>query len=110
MNQYARNRESRMEDIFVDKFGCRLVEDTSRRTQGLGDKIFESTNGHLLVVDHKSTTGDKMITLKKEWMDKINKEAKRFHSQAMGLTTISFYGSSDMLVVMRLEDFELLIR
>jgi hypothetical protein len=107
---YARKKEDDMERIFVDEFGCKLVEDTGRRKKFHADKIFESTNGHLLVVDHKSTIGTTEIGLKKEWIEKVRMEADSVHSQAMGLVTISYKNSHKMLVVMDLDDFYLLIR
>ena len=107
---YAKQQEDRMEKIFVEEFGCRLVEDTGRRKKHHADRVFESTNGHLLVVDHKSTIGTTEIGLKKEWIEKVRAEADSVHSQAMGLITVSYKNTHKMLVVMDLDDFQLLIR
>jgi hypothetical protein len=106
---YSRKKEDDMEYKFINKLGCMLVEDTGRRTQHVGDRIFESRNGHLMVVDHKSTIGDKEISLKKEWIEKVRKEADDYDPNAFGFITISFKGESKMLIVMDLDDLALLL-
>ncbi len=64
MTTYARSQENRCEKKFTDN-GFTLVKDTGRLTTHAGEKIMEhESTGVKLVIDHKSTRGQKQIIIK----------------------------------------------
>ncbi len=105
MSQYSRTKEDRMEKAWVD-IGWHLVEDTGRRTTGLGDKIVENNNTGLAVVaDHKSTRNEKQFTIKKEQLLKIREESQRY-GHGLPAITFTYFDHSEVYVVFNIKDLK----
>lgn len=106
INQFARSREDKMEKRLV-QMGFVLEEDTARRTVRKGDKAMRHEDtGLKILADSKSTQGEKQITLTKEMLEKIRKEAKAYSKGRMGVLIYSFKGDSELYITMNLEDLE----
>ncbi len=102
---YSRQKEDRMEKAWCD-IGWHLVEDTGRRTQGLGDKIVENNKTGLTVVaDHKSTRNEKQLTIKKEQLIKIKEEAKDY-GYGIPAITFTYFDHKEVYVVFNIKDLK----
>ena len=102
---YSRTKEDSMEKAFID-IGWHLVEDTGRRTQGLGDKIVENDKTGLTVVaDHKSTRGREEFTIKRRQLLKIKGEAKDY-GHGIPAITFTFFDDREVYVAFNIKDLK----
>lgn len=105
MSQYSRTKEDRMEQAFLD-IGWELVEDTGRRTTGVGDKIVRhKKTGLTIVADHKSTRNREGFNLQKKQLVKINEEAERY-GYGIPAITVSYFNHSEVYVVFNIKDLK----
>ncbi len=105
MSQYSRQKEDRMEKAWID-IGWHLVEDTGRRTTGLGDKIVENNRSGLTVVaDHKSTRNKEGFNIQKKQLEKIKVEAKDY-GHGIPAVTFTYFDHSEVYVVFNIKDLK----
>ena len=102
---YSRTKEDRMEKAFVD-IDWHLVEDTGRRTQGLGDKVMENNKTGLTVVaDHKSTRNKEGFNIQRKQLIKIRGEAQDY-GHGIPAITFTYMNHSEVYVVFNIKDLK----
>lgn len=103
MTKYSRQQEDRCEKK-LKKIGFKLLEDVGRRSNQKGDKIMEhESTGVILVVDHKSTRGEKSIRIEKAQLEKIKGEAKGVGTPVI---TFSFLNTRKIYAIFDIDDLE----
>ena len=94
-----------MEKAFTD-IGWHLVEDTGRRTTGLGDKVVENNKTGLTVVaDHKSTRNKEGFNIQKKQLVKIKKEAKDY-GYGIPAITFTYLGHPEVYAIFNIKDLK----
>lgn len=105
MSRYSRLQEDRMEEHW-NKAGFDLVEDTGRRTTGVGDKIIKHHHtGLTIVADHKSTRNREGFRITKEQLEKIAEEAESYGT-GLPAITFSFLGHRKVYTIFAIEDLK----
>lgn len=105
MSPYSRTKEDRMEKAWCD-IGWHLVEDTGRRTTGLGDKVVENNKTGLTVIaDHKSTHNKEGFNIQKKQLVKIKEEAKDY-GHGIPAITFTYFDHSEVYVIFNIKDLK----
>ncbi len=105
MSKYSKSQEYRIRDRFR-KQGLkaeRVILSGACHKIGKGDVNVEDGK---VIVDHKSTTGQKMITIHKADLEKIEEQSE----DGLGVLTFSYYNSSTVYSVVPLDELILLLK
>lgn len=103
MSKFSKAQEDRVERK-LREIGFKLIEDTARRRKHAGDRIMEHVDtGVVLTLDHKSTIGERQITLKRADLEKIRREAVRGSIPAL---TFSFKNSQEVYIAFPISELE----
>lgn len=106
---YSRNKEDDIEEK-LKAIGFTLVEDTSRRTQHLGDRLMRSPKGQLVLIDNKSTQNKSSFRLDKNMLMKLHHEAMlasdRHGEYVLPILTVTFYQSKKAYAIVEIQDVD----
>ena len=106
INAYAHRMEDKAEER-LKEVGFKLVEDTGRRTQNLGDRImYHEYTGILLMIDHKTRQNKESFNIPRKALEKIREEAQQYDPEALPGLTFNFKGGRDVYIIFNVKDLE----